>query len=411
MLADLGAGGGVLLHTTTSAGAFVSPAAVSWLRSGVSRAEHRQEFARCRERWQAAGLTHRDLPGPARAVARIAVTRPLLVVAMSRSCGFCAQLTNDLAANAPVLEDASIALVDGDRVVVHGVGLDPGTPERLTGLVPAEWGTPSGVLFTPDQPPRVVRGYGEVTHAVIELTGGHPRTTVVETPTTCSVNVTAAPADALVAARAGDQVVGIAVRGAQALSAVTDAVGDRRGGQYAPITLTVERPRSLFLLYRGGSLVARARTADDLRQSLERILDGYLPPGAGQVAVLCGAAVHDDQHAVLFPAPWMSEWVTRARMLGRGGWHVRPEPYSVLHADGSGDPLLTVPSGGVPLAGALVDSPPGPPSTSRLLARVVNWVARPTTPEAVHTLATLARALPVRHTNWRDGLTHLTDGR
>lgn len=400
----------MLLHTATSAGAFVSPAAVSWLRGGAPREEHRQDFARCRERWQQAGLTHRDSRGPARAVARIAVTRPVLVVAMSRSCGFCAQLTSDLAANTPVLGDATIALVDGDRVLVHGVDLEPGLRAGLAGLTPAEWGTPSGVLFTPTQAPRTVQGYDEVTHAVIEITGADPRTTVVETPTTCSVNVTAAPADALVAARAGDQVVGIAVRGEQALSAVTEAVGDRRSRQYAPITLTVERPRSLFLLYRGGSLVARARTAEDLCQSLVRVLDGYVPPEAGQVAVLCGAAVHRDQHAVLFPAAWMSEWTTRARVLGRSGWHIRPEPYSVLHAEGSGTPVLTLPSGGVRLTGALTDRLPGPPSTSRLRARVVNWIARPTTPAAVHTLATMTRELPVRHTNWRDGLTQLTTG-
>ncbi|MFE4512749.1 hypothetical protein ACFRMQ_00940 [Kitasatospora sp. NPDC056783] len=429
--ADLGEGG-VLLDTARPVAAFVSPTALGYLFGRPPAVDHREQYTRCLDDWRAAGLVTNDdtddrAPTDGRGLEdlraradEVTLQRPVLTVAMAKSCGFCTQLSADLAANTAVLRalDASVLLVEDGHETVLGTPPDHRTRAWLGELGRAAGrraGTPSALLRTPGHPAQSRLGFIEVSAAFTELGGTDPDATVTEAPTTCSVNVAAKPVDALVTARAGGRRVGIAVRGTEALEAVRDATGGGDVPGYTPVTLTVERPGSMFLLFRGGELLSRARSVDALRTALEIVLAGYEPPGPNVLRLLAGAAVHEDGGALLFPRNWVTDLVTHGTRLARGGWRICPEPFSTVLPDPVGGLVLrSRPPGGTavesPVAGVLTQrlERPGPLSRSRLLAQITNWIARPTTAEAVDTLAASLRALPVHAGTWGQAIAHLT---
>ncbi|PNE32750.1 hypothetical protein AF335_14420 [Streptomyces eurocidicus] len=257
-------------------------------------------------------------------------------------------------------------------------------------------GTPTAVRLDPHAEPLLLRGFDQVTAALVELSGATPGHVVCEAPSSCSARVAAAPVNALVTAWSGNRAVGIAARGGEAAAvAARCAEPAPEKGTYTPVTLTLERPEQLFLLYRGGELAARVRTAQQAYETLGNIVAGFAAPPApvpGTATLLCGAVVHEeDARVLLFPRHWMTHLVTHSSRLGRAGWHVRPDPFTHL---GPGFLL----AGSVPVSGVLTDRTedlgPGLDARGRLLARTVNWAARPTTPEAVHHLTRLLDALP-----------------
>ncbi|WP_380280449.1 hypothetical protein [Kitasatospora purpeofusca] len=428
MAADLGEGG-VLLDTARPIAAFVSPTALGYLSGRPPTVGHREQYAHCLDDWRAAGLVAGDDGAPASGnglddlrvrAGEGNVQRPVLTVATSKSCGFCTQLSADLTANTAVLRalDASVLLVEDGYETVLGTPPDRRTRARLgeVGRAAAKAGTPSALLCAPGRPAQSRLGFIEVSAAFIELSGADPDATVVEAPTTCSVNVAAKPVDTLVTARAGGRRVGIAVRGTEALEAVRVVTGDGDDSGYTPVTLTVERPGSMFLLFRGGELLARARSANALRTALEVVLAGYAPSGPNVLRLLAGAAVHEDGEALLFPRNWVTDLVTHGTRLEHAGWRVCPEPFSTMRPDSHGGLVLLSrsPDGASlesPVAGVVTQTleRPGPLSRSRLLAQITNWIARPTTTEAVDTLAASLRTLPVHAGTWRQAITHLTD--
>lgn len=431
VVAELGSAG-VLLDTGRPTAAYLGPTALGWLRGRPPTAEHHAQHAHCFTQWRAAGLVtpeagpgepaaHGDLEAQAIDCAPLA-PHPVLVVAMAAACGFCVQLTADLAANAPGLTrlDASVLLVDGDDTRALGRPLAESAHRRLTrlGRRAAHQGTPTAVLLAPGRPPRVLTGFNEVSHALVELSGADPRATVVEAPTSCSVNVTAQPVDAVLTARIGGARLGIAVRGQELRRIAETATGGLRDTGYTPVTLTVERPGTFYLLFRGGELLARARTAIALRQSLLAVLAGYgrhASPERGTIPLLCGAAVRDGGDAVLFPRTWMSDLVKRARQLDQAGWRLPPEPYTGLRSDPATG-VLQLPDPARPgrpgpaVTEILTEPPPtGSPHTRAwLLASIVNWIARPATADAVHALAASLEPLPVHTGTWQEAFTHLT---
>ncbi|MFF2962410.1 hypothetical protein ACFVT1_26515 [Streptomyces sp. NPDC057963] len=428
VVANLGEGG-VLLDTARPIAAFVSPAALKYLAGRPPTVEHREQYARCLDDWRAAGLVADDNGAAAAGTGledlRVRADeenaqRPVLTVAMGKSCGFCTQLSADLAANAAVLRDldASVLLVEDERETILGIPPDHrmrawlGEMGRAAG---AKAGTPSALLRTPGRPARSRLGFLEVSAAFTELSGADPDVTVMEAPTTCSVNVAAQPVDTLVTARVGGRRVGIAVRGTEALEAVQPVTGGGNEPGYTPVTLTVERPGSMFLLFRGGELLARARSSEALRTSLGVVLAGYAPSGPTGLRLLAGAAVHEGGEAVLFPRNWVTDLVTHGTRLGRSGWRVCLEPFSTVRRDSGGGLVLSSrsPDGASvesPVAGVLTQAleRPGPLSRSRLLAQVTNWIARPTTAGSVDMLAASLGALPVHAGTWRQAITHLT---
>ncbi|MCN9243375.1 thioredoxin family protein [Streptomyces sp. RY43-2] len=446
VVAELGSSA-VLLDTSSPTAAYLSPTALGWLQGRPPVAEHRDQHAHCFTQWRSAGLVapddtpdspsdHDDLEVRAAECATL-VRHPVLVVAMSDACGFCTQLTADLAANSPCLTglDASVLLVDADGTRRLGRPLAEPTHQSLTrlGREAAPRGTPTAVLLTPDRPAAILTGFAEVSHALITLSGADPRATTVEAPTSCSVKIAAQPVDALVTTRVSGTHdnrdthdnrgthgtrLGIAVRGQEARRIVEDVTGGVREDGYTPVTLTVERPDTFYLLFRGGELLTRARTAADLCQALDAVLAGYAHYGSvepGEIPLLCGAAVRDDEHAVLFPRTWVSDLVKRSRQLERAGWRLRPEPYTVLRP-ASDTPTLHLPdpdhSGqpGLAVTAVLTQTPEsgGAPTRPRLLASLVNWIARPAATDAVHTLAASLHHLPVHTGTWEEALAHLT---
>jgi hypothetical protein len=432
VVAEVGSGG-VLLDTHRPAAAYLSPTALGWLRGQPPAAEHREQHENCVTQWRAAGLIPRgDQPAEAAVGEELAaaaancagvVPHPVLVVAMSADCAFCSQLNADLAANAHALRhlDGSVLLVDGDGVTPLGRPLPhpARAPLSRLGRLAAPRGTPTAVHLPPGRPARVLTGFDEVSRALVALSGADPGATVIEAPTSCSVNVAAEPVDAVLTARVGGVRLGIAVRGQAARqvaeTATASAVVD---DAYVPVTLTVERPENLYLLFRGGELLSRARTPAELEQTLAAVLTGYAShtaPAQGEIPLLCGAAVHRDGQAVLFPRTWMSDLVKRARQLERAGWRLRPEPYTTLRpaADSTGLQLPARPGSGQPgtAVTAVLTQPPqsGPaPTRARLLASIVNWIARPASTEAVHALAAGLRPLPVHAGSWQEAVSHLT---
>lgn len=434
VVAELGSGG-VLLDTGRPAAAYLSPTALGWLRGQPPAAEHHAQHTHCLTQWRAAGLitsgtepagpaVSGDLEAQATDCAPLA-QHPVLVVAMATTCSFCVQLTADLTANTHTLTrlDASVLLVDGDDTRLLGRPLTEPAHQRLTrlGQRAAHQGTPTAVLLAPGRPPRVLTGFNEVSHAVVELSGADPRATVVEAPTSCSVNVAAQPVDAVLTARVNGTRLGIAVRGHESRQIAETTTDVLRDTGYTPVTLTIERPGTFYLLFRGGELLTRARTPTALRQSLRAVLAGYArhaSPEQGTVPLLCGAAVHDAGHAVLFPRTWMSDLVKRGRQLDQAGWRLPPEPYTTLRtAPATGilhlpDPARPGQPG--PAVTAVLTEPPhtGPPPTRTwLLASIVNWIARPAAADAIHALATSLQPLPIHTGTWQEALTHLTHPR
>ncbi|MFD0267773.1 hypothetical protein ACFVGY_14435 [Streptomyces sp. NPDC127106] len=420
--------GGVLLDTARPVAAFVNPVALGWLRGQRPTAEEDLAYRRCVDKWRAAGLVSPDgsappIPDPVLAAIRaradrIAVPHPVLVVAMATECGFCAQLSADLAANTSVISglDASVLLVNGAQGDVLGLPLTRRVREQLTGVgqLLSRLGTPSGALLTLDHPSRTVVGYPEVSAELVQLSGGDATATVVEAPTTCSLKVAGEGVDTLVAATADNgHTVGVAVRGADVLDAVRSATGEGLRGVYAPVTLTAERPGSLFLLYRGGELLARTRTSAALQHTLADVLTGYGTSGYGEMTLLCATALHRAGHAVLLPRNWMTDLVTHSTRLERAGWRICPRPYATLRPSNGQQPLLTGsplgPRAGIPVSGILTHLPQagGVLTRPQLLAEVVNWIRRPVRADAVSSLATAIGALPVHAGTWPEALSHL----
>jgi hypothetical protein len=424
VVAELGSAG-VVLDTGRPAAAFLSPTALGWLRGRPPAAEHRDQHESCFSQWRAAGFVSRgDEPGAPTAPDDLAaaaadcaalVPHPVLVVAMAADCGFCTQLGADLAANAHGLSrlGASVLLVDatGDRLLGRPVPDPAHEPLTRLGRRAASRGTPTAVHLSPGRPPRIRTGFDEVSRALVALSGADVAATIVEAPTSCSVSVAAEPVDAVLTARVDGTRLGIAVRGREARRIVEAATGGVLDDGYTPVTLTVERPGTLHLLFRGGELLVRARTAEALHRALEAVLAGYARQAAarqGDIPLLCGAAVHDGGQAVLFPRSWMSDLVKRARQLERAGWRLRPEPYTTLLAAPDALQLPGQPGAAVT---AVLTQPPqtgAAPTRAWLLASIVNWIARPADGDAVHALAAALRPLPVHTGSWEQAVAHLT---
>lgn len=430
--ADLGRGG-VLLDTVRPVAAFIAPAPMAWLQGKEQpAAEEHAAYRQCLERWSAAGLVHAsNTQPPALAAAPtrmrvladdVAVPHRVLVVAMSPECGFCTQLSADLAANASVLTrlNASVLLLEDVRDDLLGLPVPPQVRARLVALgrETACLGTPGGWLLSPGSPARFVVGFPDVSAELVHLSGGNAVTTVIEAPTSCSLKVAEAPVDALVTARVGGgRAVGIAVRGGEGiLKLVRSVTGEGHQGVYAPVTLTVERPQSLYLLYRGGELLTRARTADALSHTLAQVLAGYGVPDPSETTLMCAAAVHRDGRAVLLPRNWLSDLVVHSTRLERAGWRLCPRPFTTLRLPPSGgNPVLT----GSPASRereSLVTSvlsqsaSTGSWTRAQVLAQIVNWIRRPATPDSVYSLADSLQTLPVQVGTWGQALDHLRAG-
>lgn len=418
--------GGVLMDAAHPMGAFVNPTALEWLRGRPPADTHRPQFTHAAEQWHTAGLLTDSsgqtrpeesvLPREALTIAgRIDVAARTLVIAMSASCGFCAQLDHDLAANASVFRgtDVSVLLADGDDQRVLGLPIQPGLRQRLAGLAAmlADSGTPGGVLLGPGSAPRGMLGYPAVCRAVVDLTGADPADVVVEAPTACSVTVTRDPVDVQLAVPVAGRTLGVAVHGTDLAAAVADWTGGAPVTSFVPTTVTVRRPGSLYLLFRGGSLVARLRTTEELRAALTRLLAGFGPPEAGTVAMLCGAAVWNERQAVLFPRSWMTHWTSHAGRLARNGWRLRPDAHMALRPQPHHSPQLHDPTGGhpVPVVAALTEplTPPAPHGHARLLTRIVNWTQRPTTAAALRAVTDAVSTLPIHTATSPQALTHL----
>ncbi|WP_416876188.1 hypothetical protein [Kitasatospora sp. SC0581] len=426
VVAELG-GGAVLLGTAHPAAAYLGPTALGWLRGRPPAPGHRDQHSRCLTQWHNAGLV--TLPGTSAPTAPTdlqdtatthaqGLPHPMLVIAMSATCGYCTQLSADIAANTNALDrlDTSVLLVDGENTRALGAPVPAPVRDELAHLArqAARRGTPTAVLLTPGRPAEVLSGFPDVSAALVALTGADPRATVIETPTSCSVNQATRPVDALLTVRPGGRRVGIAVRGDEAHRIVRETTGARPDDAYTPVTLTVERPDAFHLLFRGGELLTRARTPDALRRTLTDVLAAYAPAQPDELRLLCAAADHADGHAVLLPRNWMSDLVKNARRLEQHGWHVRPEPYTTLRTDpADGAPHLVRPRhrgpAALPVRALLAEAPGtgGVPTRTQVLAHAVNWIARPTTPDAVHTLAASLRTLPVHVGTWQDALAHL----
>lgn len=432
-------GGAMLLRCDVPAAAWVSPAALDWTHGLPVPPEHAADYARCLETWRSAGLVRgpdrQDEPAPVEEPAdrqgagpdRVSVSHPVLVVASSPDCGYCRQLRSDLDANRQTLtlSGASVLLLGEGSPLTWGAALQPAQAEELTATYArlGRRGTPSAVRLSPGGAHRAVRGYEAVTAALAELSGSEPGRVVCEVPTSCSAGVNGAPVDALVIARAGGRAVGIAARGEGAVRMATlaaegtPATNTVRG--YAPITLLVERPRNLWLVFRGGELVARSRSANETLDALRRIVAGFEPPGPHQVRLMCGALVRrEGGRALLFPRNWMSYLVARNASLAQAGWRLGPDPFACLEPGPDGAPLLSQPSrtAGLPshtrVAGVLTPRPtalaPGPSTRARLLTQIVNWAVRPVAPDHVRALGAWIAYLPLHLGTQEEALVFLT---
>ncbi|MBB4888001.1 hypothetical protein FHS38_004069 [Streptomyces netropsis] len=356
----------------------------------------------------------------------MSASHPVLVVASSPDCGYCRQLQTDLAANRQTLthRGASVLVVGEGSPTVWGAALEPAQVEELTVTYanPGRLGTPSAVRLSPGGAHRVVRGFEAVTAALVELCGSQPGRVVCEVPTSCSVGVNGTPVDALVIAQADGRAVGIAARGEGAVRVATLAAsgtGTNAVRGYVPVTLLVERPRNLWLVFRGGELVARSRSANETLDTLRRIVAGFEPPGAQQVRLMCGALVQGEGgRALLFPRNWMSYLVERNSSLARAGWRLCPDPFARLEPGPDGAPLLSHPSRAsgspqrTPVVGVLAPRPtvpmPGRPIRARLLTQIVNWVVRPVSPEHVRAVCASVADLPVHLGTQEEALAFLT---
>ncbi|MCF3102137.1 hypothetical protein IPZ58_11130 [Streptomyces roseoverticillatus] len=431
---------GVLLHCRAPVAAYVPPAAMNWAARGAAvPAEHAAAYARCLEAWRSVGLLEGTAPqnsgeeplaGAGASRAHPAVDRPVLVIVSSPGCGYCLHLRADLEANREALArlDASVLLVGDGSPAVWGSQPAPGRTEELAEMWAdvARLGTPSAVLLVPGDNPRILRGFDAVTAALIELGGGDPGRTVCELPTSCSATVGAGPVDTLVTVHARGRTVGVAARGPGPVSVVAGLVAEKSapGGDtgYVPVTLRVERPRNVWLIFRGGELVARSRSAEETLSLLRRIIAGFGPPEAHQSQLLCGALVQADGRAVLVPRNWFSYFVVRSSLLAKSGWRPCPDPYVLLEAapgtdpDGA-QPVLVHPSPDwdvqrTPVTGALAQPPDRPRpeahTRGRALAAIVNWLARPASPQQLRAAYALVSGLPVHLGTREESLTFLT---
>ncbi|MCC3767798.1 hypothetical protein [Streptomyces sp. UNOC14_S4] len=422
-LIETGDDAGMFLRCDVPAAAFLAPRALDWARGASVPVGQEEAYARCLTSWRAAGLALPDGgPGAGPAVPAwlryVGVPHPVLVVAMAADCTFCRQLRADLAANHAAVRrlPASVLLVDGDTVTALGKPLE----SRLFAELPRAgadirpFGTPSAVRLRPYAEPVLLRGFDQVTAALVEAGGLPPGRVVSEAPSSCSAGVAAAPVDALITARAGGRLIGVAARGEEAAAVAARCARAAEGDAYVPVTLLVERPERLFLLYRGGELAARLRTERQAYEVLQRLVTGFAGQGSGSgsgpAVLLCGAVVHEDGRALLFPRHWMTHLVTHGSRLARAGWHVRPDPFVRLRPGPSG-PLL---ADAVPVTGVLAERArglgPGPHARERLLTHAVNWAARPTAPGAVRQLVGLVGVLPF-HIGTRDEALAFLTGR
>lgn len=430
ILLETGGGDGMLLSCHAPIAAYVPPAVMNWAARGATvPAEHEAAYARCLAAWRSAGLQEGEvrqnasLPEAGKRRLHLTVGRPVLVIASSPGCGYCRHLRADLEANRKAVArmDASVLITGDGCPEVWGVRPAPGQVEELADIRVdmAELGTPSAVLLTPDGSPRLLRGFDAVTMALIELGREEPGRTVCETPTSCSVAVGAGPVDALVTARARGRSVGIAARGAEAVEVAGLVAGEPAPNGhtgYVPVTLRVERPRNLWLIFRGGELAARSRSEEEALSLLERVVAGFGPPEAHQTRLLCGVLVHTQGRAMLFPRSRLTYFVERSSLLARSGWRPSPDPFVLLEADRVGAPVLVHPSSTgtprrTPVSGVLAQPPDHPRPAAhmrgRALTSIVNWHTRPASPQRLHAAYALLSALPIHLGTWEETLTFL----
>jgi hypothetical protein len=415
---------GVLVRLDVPVAGFVNPVAWQWLTGDESAAAEfsAESRAACLAAWRQAGLIENgeviaggqdDLLAAAAGITGLNV--PVLTVGVAASCSYCAQLEADLAANSAVLHQAQCGVVIAGENIIRCIGAVPAAAvTALAGLatLAARGGTPSGVLLEPGQVPVVAAGYDQVSSALIGL-AGQRQDVVVETPTSCSVNVLGAGAGAgaaVTAVTAGRRLIGVGVRDRAALDLNGFLAAKSVPGAYVPLVLLVERPQNLFLVYRGGELIARLRTADQVQGMLDTILDGYAvaadSDGTG-VPVLAGALLSGDGDLTLYPRSWLSGLVKQQSRLRKGGWRVCADPFIMLsgatatvHPQPGGSPSAAWPPCTAPVTQILLDPPRAaegrPASSAQLLAQVVNWVARPVTASQVRALAAALVDVPVR---------------
>ncbi|RBQ18781.1 hypothetical protein DP939_16300 [Spongiactinospora rosea] len=454
-LAGLSGGGAVLARTDVAVGAYLNAAALRWLKQIIGSPSPRGAFSpaqrSCLRAWASFGLVEVDgelarqllTPGPEETEARQAepaaaspgalieaaaalppTGAPVLAVGVGPGCMFCEQLAADLTA----------AVAGGHRPGV-GVVLSGDGHDRVFGPVPAHAvaglaalarasiprGTPSGVLLRPGAEPRPVIGYDQVTAVLTHPEDPDDDQVVVQGPSSCSVNVTSGAGTRVWPVRAGRRIVGVGARGAAAAE-LTGWLDERGTGGYAPITLTVERPKNLYLVYNGGGMIARLRSTADTVRCLETVLDAYAAQGAGrddEADVSCGALWNPDHGVVLVPNPWTSELTKRSTRLGQAGWRLCPAPYVRLsaHPDRAWAHVHPLPDGPRTAPVAFRAEPPPEaapgepiriPGGEERAAQLVCWAARPITEPQLHALAATAGRIPTR-TLTLDGLiTELT---
>jgi hypothetical protein len=429
----------VLVRLDRPVAAYADPVVMRWLETGEAGAGlSAQSRARCRAVWGPAGLiagASHDLAGRAPGdgdviaehAARLAEELPgaVLAVGVTPACSFCAQLAADLAANAAFWERAGFGVVVASQDHARRLGRVPDAlvpALAVLACMAARHGTPSGMLLQPGVQPWAVTGYAQVSAALAGMSGPGWNA-VIEPPTSCSVTVTSEGSQVAHPLAAGDHIVGVGVRD-RATSGLDSYLTAKTAGRgYVPLTLLVDRPGTLYLVYRGGEMIARLRTAAQVAGLLETILAGYASltrdsPGHDGVPLLCGALLRDDgdgSDVVLVPRSWMSDLVRHQSVLRRRGWNICPDPYIPLNSlgtDAAGmlatvHPAPAASSGRWPArAGRVREILLDPIEIARgravppaqLRAQVVNWVKRPAAAGQVHTLAALLAGVPVRTT-------------
>ncbi len=433
---------GVLVRLDAPVAAFVSPVVWQWLtgdEAGTSRLPAQSRVA-CLVAWRQAGLVEADPSYDAAspdgnlaaegAEASNALNWPVLAVGVSAECSFCAQLEADLAANARFLGGAQFGVLLISEGKARSFGTAASVPAHIaTGLVrlverATRRGTPSGALIAPGRGPVWLSGYDQVTRALGELSGWD-RDLVVEAPTSCSVSVLRRRGVAAHPVAAGTRVIGVGLRGG-AVRQLADYIASRAAGVgYAAPVLLVDRPQNLFLVFRGGEMLARLRTLADVESLLDTILAGYAAAASSTAdeagtPLLCGALLGKRRQGdgaaevILFPRSWLTELVKQQSRLLRAGWAVCADPFVPLVGvgkEGAAGPWAPVHpvSAGSPQAWSATTArvceillDPAQPaeghleSTAQLRAQVVNWVARPATACQVQALAAELGGVPVR---------------
>jgi hypothetical protein len=429
----------VLVRLDVPVAGFVNPVAWEWLTGDDTAAANFSAESRdaCLTAWQQAGLIENDEPATggqddllATATRITGLAVPVLAVGVAASCSYCAQLEADLAANHAALRDEQCGVVVADRIAVRCIGAVPaGAVAALADLAraAARRGTPTGVLLAPGHLPVAKSGYDQVTSALIGL-AGRGRDVVMEAPTACSVNVMSggAAVTAVTGVTAGRRLVGVGVRDDAGRELARFLAARSVPGMYVPLVLLVERPQNLFLIYRGGELIARVRTAEEVQGVLETILNGYAAaasPDEAGVPVLAGALLRDGGGVTLYPRSWQSSLVKQQSRLGRAGWRVSPDPFimlsgstAVIHPQPAVSPAAAWQACAAPVTEILLEPPQDAGgrggSPAQLAAQVVNWVARPATASQVYELADTVNHVPVRTSTCEQLITEITaDGR